>query len=174
MTSKNLLFHLLDTQARDIRIESESAETKNIVYEPIDSNSDSEDEDGRRKRRFKRFDASQQMELMIHMFGTTADGKSIRVDVEGYRPTLYLQLMEGKENQAIDTLRAYMGGQGVPLSTVTLKKIMRKKFYGFSANKLYPFLEITVPSLALMRTIKNLFLNAVFKITPAICPCSCV
>lgn len=46
MASKNLLFHLLDTQARDIRIESETEESKNIVYEPIHSNSDSEDEGG--------------------------------------------------------------------------------------------------------------------------------
>ena len=160
MTSKSLLFHLLDTQARDIRIESETEDTKKIVYEPINADSDSEDSDGRKKRRFKRFDASQQMELMIHMFGTTVDGKSIRVDVEGYRPTLYLELLEGKESHAIDTLRAYMAGQGVPMSMVTLKRIQRKKFYGFTAGKLYPFLEITVPSLALMRTIKNLFLNA--------------
>ena len=159
MASKPLLFHLLDTQARDIRIESETEDTKKIVYEPINPDSDSEDSEGRKKRRFKRFDASQQMELMIHMFGTTADGKSVRVDVEGYRPTLYLELLEGKESHAMDTLRAYMAGQGVPMSMVTLKKIMRKKFYGFTAGKLYPFLEITVPSLALMRTVKNLFLN---------------
>jgi len=159
MTSKPLLFHLLDTQARDIRIESETEDTKKIVYEPINADSDSEDSDGRKKRRIKRFDASQQMELMIHMFGTTADGKSVRIDVEGYRPTLYLELLEGKESHAIDTLRAYMAGQGVPISMVTLKRIQRKKFYGFTAGKLYPFLEITVPSLALMRTVKNLFLN---------------
>ena len=159
MASKTLLFHLLDTQARDIRIESETEDSKKIVYEPINPDSDSEDSEGHKKRRYKRFDASQQMELMIHMFGTTADGKSVRVDVEGYRPTLYLELLEGKEGQAIDTLRAYMAGQGVPMSMVTLKKIMRKKFYGFTAGKLYPFLEITVPSLALMRTVKNLFLN---------------
>jgi len=159
MASKTLLFHLLDTQARDIRIESETEDSKKIVYEPINADSDSEDSEGRKKRRFKRFDASQQMELMIHMFGTTADGKSIRVDVEGYRPTLYLELLEGKEGASMETLRAYMAGQGVPMSMVSLKKIMRKKFYGFTAGKLYPFLEITVPSLALMRTVKNLFLN---------------
>ena len=159
MASKPLLFHLLDTQARDIRIESETEDSKKIVYEPINPDSDSEDSEGRKKRRYKRFDASQQMELMIHMYGMTAEGKSIRVDVEGFRPTLYLELLEGKEGASMLTLRAYMAGQGVPMSMVTLKKIMRKKFYGFTAGKLYPFLEITVPSLALMRTVKNLFLN---------------
>jgi DNA polymerase elongation subunit (family B) len=156
MTSKDLIFHLLDSSVRDVLIEEETEVSKKYVYEPVEEDQD-EDSDGNKRRR--RYNAAEKKEFIIHLFGCTADGIQVRVDVEGFRPTLYLRLPETKTLAAIDTLRAYMAAQGVPLSQVTLKQVQRKQFYGFTAETLYPFLEITVPSLALMRTVKNLFLD---------------
>jgi DNA polymerase elongation subunit (family B) len=156
MTSKELIFHLLDSSVRDVLIEEETEVSKKYVYEPVEEDQD-EDSEGNKRRR--RYNAAEKKEFIIHLFGCTADGVQVRIDVEGFRPTLYLKLPETKTLAAIDTLRAYMAAQGVPLSQVTLKQIQRKQFYGFTAETLYPFLEITVPSLALMRTVKNLFLD---------------
>ena len=146
MTAPTIQFHLLDTVSRDIRIEEEGKP-------PYESPSD-EDESGR-----KRYNANETREMTIHLYGSTATGQPIQVDVVGFRPTLYLALPSTKTLQAIDAIRTYLTVQGVPLSQLTLKQVQRKKFYGFTANQFFPFLEITVPSLALFRTLKNLFLN---------------
>ena len=155
MTTPTIQFHLLDTIARDIRVEEDMQEKEPIVeYEQP-----SDEEGDERGRKYKRFNAAEKREMTIYLYGSTASGQPIQVDVMGFRPTLYLALPDTKTSQAIDALRTYLTIQGVPLSQLTLKKVERKKFYGFTANRLFPFLEITVPSLALFRTVKNLFLN---------------
>uniref|UniRef100_A0A6C0K559 DNA-directed DNA polymerase n=1 Tax=viral metagenome TaxID=1070528 RepID=A0A6C0K559_9ZZZZ len=147
MTAPTLQFHLLDTVSRDIRIEEEDKP-------PYESPPSEEDESGR-----KRYNANEKREMVMYLYGSTSTGQPIQVDVVGFRPTLYLALPSTKTLQAIDAIRTYLTVQGVPLSQLTLKQVQRKKFYGFTANQFFPFLEITVPSLALFRLIKNLFLN---------------
>jgi DNA polymerase elongation subunit (family B) len=147
----HLQFHLLDTVARDICVESETEDTRQIRYE---SPPDSDSEESKPKRI-----QHENKEYIIQLFGSTATGQSVQVDVIGFRPTFYLALPEQNPRGAVDAIRTYLTCQGVPLSKLTLKQIERKKFYGFTANKPFPFLEISAPSLALFRTLKNLFLN---------------
>jgi len=150
----NIQFHLLDTVARDICVEAEDETTRQIHY---DSPPPSDDEE--EGKRYKRFSNQERKELVIQLYGSTITGKSVQVDVVGFRPTFYLALPQERTLQAIDAIRAYLTFQGIPLSQLTLKQIQRKKFYGFTANQLFPFLEITAPSLTLFRNLKNLFLD---------------
>ena len=99
------------------------------------------------------------LEYVIHLFGTTATGQSVRVDVEGFRPTLYIRLPTVSTVAAVDLLHTYLTTQGILLSTLTLRRIYRKTLYGFTAKTLFPFLEITCPSLATWRKVKALFLT---------------
>ena len=154
MPTPTIQFHLLDTIARDIRVEEDAEKEPAVEYEQP-----SDEEEDERGRKYKRFNAAEKREMIIHMYGSTKTGQPIQVDVMGFRPTLYLALPDTKTSHAIDAIRTYMTVQGIPLSQLTLKRVERKKFYGFTANRLFPFLEITVPSLALFRTVKNLFLN---------------
>jgi len=150
----DLQFHLLDTVARDICADEDTPIQKH--YEsppPTDSDED------RPKHYTKRYSADDKKEFVIQLFGSTGNGKQVQVDVVGFRPTFYLALPLLKTLAAIDAIRAYMTFQGIPLSQLTLKQVQRKKFYGFTANRLFPFLEITMPSLTLFRLVKNLFLN---------------
>jgi DNA polymerase elongation subunit (family B) len=156
-TTRDLVIHILDIQARDIRIESETEEVREVVYESADEEGSDGEEGGARKRAKRAAPAKR--EFLLHLFGATADGHCVRMDAEGFRPTLYLRLPESKTRDAIESLRTYMTTQGIPLSQLTLKQVMKRKFYGFTANKEYPFLEITTPSLSLWRNIKNLFLD---------------
>jgi len=152
MASNDILIHILDIQSRDVKIENEDNGNKRLIFEeaPYD------DEDGPPPPKKSHADSK---ELLIHVFGATMDGKTVRLDVEGFRPTLYLLLPETKTVAAVSAIRTYLTTQGIPLSVLTLKTIYRKKFYGFTANKLFPFLEITTPSQGLWRSIKNLFLD---------------
>jgi hypothetical protein len=68
MSANDVVFHLLDIQARDMRIESEQEDVREIAYE---SNSESDDEEikARRKKKKTNNNFSQQKELFIHLFG---------------------------------------------------------------------------------------------------------
>jgi DNA polymerase elongation subunit (family B) len=158
-----MLIHILDTQSRDIRVEAEEADHREIVYEDVLDTIQSDDEEPRHRSvdRNKR-----STELIIHLFGSTPDGKSVRVDVEGFRPTLYIRLPSGASagaststNAAIDAIRAYLTTQGIALSILTLKVVQKKPLYGFTGKDLVPFLELTTPSLSVWRQIRTLFLN---------------
>ena len=153
----SLEFHLLDTVARDICVEDTDEHTRQISYEAPEEVVEDDEEIG--KKPYKRWSATEKKELVIQLYGSTEDGKQVQVDVVGFRPTFYLALPESKILAAIDTIRAYLTFQGIPLSELTLKQVQRQKFYGFTANQLFPFLELTMPSLALFRSVKNLFLN---------------
>ena len=155
-TSNDIIFHLLDIQSRDMRIESEEEDTKELVYE---SHSDDDEEFQKTKKRKITANFSKQREFIIHLFGATETGQILRCDVTGFHPTFYIRLPEEKTTQCIDTIKQYINSQGVPLGQVTFTRITKKIFYGFTANTFYPFLQVEVSSLSMFRTIKNLFLD---------------
>ena len=69
IVSHDIVIHLLDIQARDMRIEAEEEDTRKIAYE---SNSDSDDDDEFKSRRKKKNIAqnfTQSKEFVIHLFG---------------------------------------------------------------------------------------------------------
>ena len=156
--SLDVVFHLLDIQARDMRIESEQDDVREIAYE---SNSDSDDEEFQAKHKKKKItnNFSQQKEFVIHLFGADEFGKPIRCDVTGFRPTLYIRLPEDKTSQCAEVIKQYINSQGIPMGQLNIKRIMKKVFYGFTANTFFPFLQIDVPSLTMFRNLRNLFLD---------------
>ena len=149
--NRDLVFHLLDIQSRDMRIESEDE----VAYE---SASDDDDE-FQTKRKKKKHTTFQQRELVIHLFGTTETGDPVRCDVTGFKPTFYLRLPEEKTSLAAETLTTYIRQEGIPMENITIKRITKKIFYGFTAQTAYPFLQLEVPSLSLFRTLRGLFLD---------------
>ena len=158
VTDRDVVFHLLDIQARDMRIESEQDDVREIAYE---SNSESDDEEfqNRRKKKKNTNNFNQQKEFVIHLFGSDESGKPIRCDVTGFRPTLYLRLPEEKTTQSADAIKQYINSQGIPMGQLNIKRVMKKIFYGFTANTFFPFLQIDVPSLTMFRNLRNLFLD---------------
>ena len=159
ITSANdIVIHILDIQARDMRIESEEEDTRKIAYE---SNSESDDDEFKSHRKKKRItqNYTQTKEFVIHLFGADETGRSIRCDVTGFRPTLYLRLPEDKTSQCADAIKQYINSQGIPMGQLNIKRITKKIFYGFTANTFFPFLQIDVPSLTMFRNLRSLFLD---------------
>jgi DNA polymerase elongation subunit (family B) len=152
----DIVFHLLDINAHDMRIESEKEDVVELAYE---SNSDEDDEIQTRRRKKKPTSFTQQRELVIHLFGATETGQPLRCDVTGFRPTLYLRLPEEKTSLAVESIKQYITRQGLPMDQLQITRVTKKIFYGFTANTFYPFLQITVPSLSLFRTMRGLFLD---------------
>ena len=157
--SSNLTFHLLDLYARDQRIERETEETREVVYE---SGSDDSDGEVQRRYRHKRQGAQAhgpKREYVIHLFGETAEGKSVRVDVVGFRPWFYLRLPQERTNDAVEAIRSYMAGNRIPLGDVVMRRESHESFFTFSARTKFPFLYMDFPSHAMWREARALFLN---------------
>ena len=156
MSSKDLIFHILDIQSRDQRVESETEHERAVVYESTDAESDEEVHHGRRRHKAQ---TQAKREMLIHLFGSTADGKPVRVDVTGFRPTFYLKLPDTAVAAAIDSIKTYIERSRIPVGELTFARVNRRKFYGFTANRAFNFVEITCPSIATFRNLRNLFLN---------------
>lgn len=155
-TPTSLIFHILDIQTRDQRVESETEEAKEVVYESAEE--DSDDEIQIKHKHYKKYFQAKR-ELIIHLFGATTEGKPVRVDVTGFRPSFYLKLPDTQVGAAIDSIKTYISSQRIDISELTFQRVNKKKFYGFTANRLFNFLYITCPSLTMFRNLRNLFLN---------------
>ena len=151
-----LSFHILDALSRDEKILREDDETREVEFSDADSSSDAEIQSRKRKISLKTSQQQQndQRSLTIHLFGSTADGQSIRLDITGFRPFFFVEV-PFKEN--VGTLRTQLVARRKPY-TVTVE--LRKKLFGFNAGKTFPFARIEVKSIADFRNAKNLFLNS--------------
>ena len=74
-------FHILDALSRDqisvVKRETEDEQEIELTFEDDSDQSDNKNEKGKGKGK---------RALTIHLFGMTADGESVRCDVEGFRP----------------------------------------------------------------------------------------
>jgi DNA polymerase elongation subunit (family B) len=92
--------------------------------------------------------------MTIHMFGMTADGVSLRCDVDGFRPYLYVKVPPSLD---IIQFKQHLG----PLApaSMSVERVKRKELYGFTADEEFTFFKLAVASIKDFRALKNIFLN---------------
>ncbi len=154
-----IVFHCLDILTRDQIITRENDGQREVKYSDIDEYDESATE--------KKVENIEQREFLIHLFGKTSDGKTIRVDVQGFRPYFYIRIPgdteSAKKNKGrfIQYLKDYLSFycKSVPLKFLSIQYCEKKLFYGYTANKSFPFIKIDTPSLEVFRQIKNAFIN---------------
>ena len=155
----NLTFQVIDIIARDEVVLREDDEVREVVYES-DSGSDSDYESKRRSAFAKSKAATEKKSLEINLFGRTADGVAVRLDIKGFRPSFALRLpLDGSSSQYVTALKDYVKKSGIPMDQIGWRLEQKKVFYGFTAERLFPFVVVDTPSIALFRRMKNLFLN---------------
>ena len=164
----HLFFHILDLQSRDVRVEAEEEDVKEVVYESLSDEDEDEDEEMATRRpvqRGKSKGGQQPRQFIVHLFGALENGRPLRCDVTGFRPSFYLRLPEETKQigPAIESIRSYLRKQRIPLEEIGFKRVQKHTFYGFTAKRFYPFVEISFPSLSLFRTVRNLFLDETLR-----------
>jgi DNA polymerase elongation subunit (family B) len=100
-------------------------------------------------------------ELIIHLFGRTSEGKKVRVDIDGFRPSFALRVpLNYNLGEALLSVKTYVNKYGSSFAD-EIKWITEKKktFYGFTADTYFNYIVISVPSLDLYRRARQLFLN---------------
>ena len=102
-------------------------------------------------------DARQQYH--IKLFGATANGSQVQVDVTGFRPFLYVSLPESSEawKKAVvgEILRRAKG----QLDDMEVTLVKRGILYGYTGGKDFPFLQLTVPSMSAFYHLKKVLLT---------------
>lgn len=165
--SDNLVFHLLDIQTRDGYVTSESKTSKEVIYESDgDIEGDAEFRPWNRRIRGKttKFAGKGRREYTVHLFGNTASGQTVRVDVTGFRPYFYIKLpSEGSYSDAKREIQNYIEGQLSNKHNVgdefTYKVVNRRDFIGFTGRQDFMFLRISMPSISAFRDCRGLFLD---------------
>ena len=153
-------FHILDALSRDqiSTITRETDEEQEVEM--------SWQEDGERDKPYGQVNTSkQQRALVIHLFGMTAEGTSLRCDVEGFRPYLYVKVPPSLDlHQFRDQLKSaernLSSGQQITVpASLSIERVKRKELYGFTADEEFTFLKLEVSSLKDFRNLKLLLLN---------------
>jgi DNA polymerase elongation subunit (family B) len=161
----DLHFHILDVKDRDEIVVSEDEDMKAVEYES-GVEEESEPEEVQRGAKKGRGYINPDARLVVHLFGSTADGKSVRVDCKGFEPFFFVRIHEEKyAKQGPACLRSYLMksmnlSAGSPVfRLIKFKLVWRKLMYGYTGGKEFPFVEVKVPSLQLFREIRKQFLN---------------
>jgi hypothetical protein len=107
--------------------------------------------------------------MVIHLFGTTPEGKSVRANVEGFEPFFYVRLpfatksTQQEFQQRVEFLaragRDYSLklANGEPDFEITFCK--RKLLFGYTGGASYPFACLKVRSIAAWRGLRSHFLD---------------
>ena len=86
-------FHILDSYIQDLEIENETDTTQEVRYVD-DEFSDTQDAEvySRRKRGKSATYSSKKRSIVIHIFGTLANGDSAHLSVYGFEPFFYVKM----------------------------------------------------------------------------------
>ena len=160
----SLHLHLLDICARDETIVSENETEKVVAY-----NSDSEQDDDEfqtTKKKSGNFfhDQLAKKSMIVHCFGKTADGKSVRLDAKGFKPFFFIKGVEGtrtEKERARQAVRDYIERHLSSLiKLIDIAHCERKELFGYTQGRLVSMFRLTVPSIGLFHQVKKLFLNS--------------
>ena len=153
--------HIFDAIARDQQVLRETEEGLEVEYV---SGAESDDSEYGSKRKTTSGGGSQgNRELVIHLFGSTATGDSVRVEVNGFRPFFYIEIPattpteESRMKMKLeDALKTRFSKQ---FSNIQTKLVRKKKLYGYTGGRTFPFIEISVPSQSLFYEVRKAFLD---------------
>lgn len=158
-------FQILDVHSQDRDVTKETESTKEVIYIKRD-----EDENEEVKPRY----SPNKSEMVIHLFGTTEEEKSLRVTIIGFEPYFYVELPDKKsENYFKAILKNSLKNRPDVFSSLKIEYIEKQKLYGYTNRREFPFVKLSVPSLSHFYTLKKIFLNEknhpIFKIDETVC-----
>jgi DNA polymerase elongation subunit (family B) len=162
-----VLFHILDAQMGTIEVNEVSQEEKEIAFLPDEEGSVVSDEEyiPAYKHRATNTDDILKKALVIHLFGTTAEGKSVRATVTGFEPFFYVELPHGSRavqrafKTELEHRTKYLTG------TFRIEYEEKRKLYGYTANKFFPCMKISARSKEALNRLKRIFLDEESKPT---------
>lgn len=154
-----VIFQILDSYSQDLKVLNETETLKEVEY----IRNDDDVYVPKKQDTYK-------YELIIHLFGTTADGKSLRVSVNNFQPYFYIELpdsLKSTYNAFLEKFQNTLKNNSF-FESIEKEYIKKQKLYGYTNNAQFPFVKLSVNSLADFRKLKHVFLddknNSKFKL----------
>jgi len=155
-----VIFQILDCYSQDLKVLKETEYEKQVEYV---LNDDDEYVAVKKQDTYKH-------EYIIHLFGTTADGQSLRVSVNNFQPYFFVELPDIKKstyNALLEQLKITIRNDAF-FNAIQTEYIKKEKLYGYTNKTAFPFVKLSVNSIAEFSKLKNLFLddknNSKFKL----------
>lgn len=155
-----VLFHILDTLAQDEETKNITEEGREVAYDSDEGSVISEEIEVHRNS--KKPTNLEKKALVIHLFGTTAEGTPVRANVYGFEPYFYVGLPDksvATKKQFKSLLTSELNRKRIPKDIVRVEFCEKKVLYGYTGNRAFPFAKVIVKSLAAFRSMKYIFLN---------------
>ena len=156
------LVHIFDAKARDQRVLRATEEELEVEYiSDAESDTDSVVYDAKRNKKGSPTDGR---ELIIHLFGSTAEGTPIRIEVNGFQPFFYVELptcdTETEERRLKTKLEECVKTKFTKqASNLSFTLVRKKKLFGYTGGRLFPFVQINMPSMGLFYELRKFFLD---------------
>ena len=155
-----LTFQILDIIARDQRTVHEDEETKEVCYDSDATDGSTWSDTAPKRKQKKQIDVTAKDQMVIHLFGKTASGYNVRIDVTGFKPFFFLRLPnKSGRKQHLAVLQNYIKSHKIDPTIFEITFEERKMFIGYTQDELFPFARITTNSINAFRKIKNLFID---------------
>ena len=158
-------FHILDVHSQDFKNEYEDEFEKKGKYESVDNDNDDADSVGfvlKKSKNSGNNDYNSKYEMVIHLFGMTDDGRSIRVSVNGFEPYFYVEIPNDKAYDVFKDILKMKLEQKKNLNLYNRTKfelVKKEKLFGYTNRRNFPFIKLSVSSIRDFRTLKYLFLS---------------
>jgi DNA polymerase elongation subunit (family B) len=154
-----MLFHLLDTLAHDCLVELKKIPEHEKKYH-------------RHGAKEVQDNSADRSTYILELFGVTEKGEPTHLTVTGFRPYFYVQLNSSADEASV---KSYVLEKLRPKCTqcfsirdfdecVEFELVHRKLLFGYTANRRFPMLKISVSSAQLFNKAKKLFIDQ--KLTP--------
>ena len=99
--------------------------------------------------------------FMVQMFGINTQGETCSITIDDFKPFFFLKVcgawsksrIEEVKNHILDTIGAKYYGKSI----FGIRKVQRKKLYGFDGGEKHNFLEISFENTQVMNKVKNLW-----------------
>jgi DNA polymerase elongation subunit (family B) len=151
--------HIFDAVAKDQHVLQATEDTIEVEYvSESDSDADSLYEGHSNKN--KKESSLENRELVIHLFGALQDGTSVRVEVTGFQPFFYISVPENEpkrwKTKIEEAVRTKLKENA---SKFVFEIVQKKKLFGYTGGRTYPFVKLTVPSLRAFYEARKFFMN---------------
>jgi len=141
-----LSFHILDVYAQDRQIIDEKE--KLVEYIP---NKDDEE--------VNIPITPNKSEMVIHLFGTTEEGKYLRVTLTGFEPYFYVIMPDNNRKSYDYFIRRLEYYSKSIFPFIKREYVTAEKLYGYTNHAQFSFAKLSVPSKRFFYSLKKVFLN---------------
>lgn len=172
----SIVFQCLDFVARDEYILEQNGDTVKVGY---DEHLQSDEEEYKPRKQFEKRQwhnpkmpspDDEKKGFQILLFGSNHDGKSITIEITGFKPYFYVQIPETwtslQKAMYEKYLRTFVHHSPEAQEHVLIKEERHKKLYDFDNGYKHRFLKITVPSLAIWRRMSNALMTEGLEMKP--------